>query len=175
MKPHKASNLLSVVCFVGLGFCLGILFCSWIRRNVEPTRANDVIAHKVSGAATKIQDVKSQNERDVGPRGHEFGRPARGTVSSIELGQTGFQATTGPSKYTDEEDEEWDFYSIEVQKPNADGTVFDVYFSRQFEVDQLEAELLTRRAAELVGYDAETNTVTFNLGSIVEKYKIPGR
>ncbi len=170
MIPRRNSFLLGAIfgCIVGIA---GLT----VARYLTPSTT-----HESSSRMTEVQSQSDIDQlklkyRDVGDRLHEFGRPAIWDSTRIDLDETGFTAAAGPARYTDEDNEIWDYYSIDVEKPDSDGTVMSVYFSRDYKIDDIPPDLLKRDVAEIASYDKETNVVTFSIGPTNVRYKIPVR
>jgi hypothetical protein len=91
----------------------------------------------------------------------------------MRLGDTGFKAAAGPHRYQDEDDEDWDYYSIDVEKP--DGDSFYVYFQRDFRISEIPESLLNMKVQDIATFDEESRVVTFDIGDNKFTYKLPNR
>ena len=91
------------------------------------------------------------------------GRPSSWFSTQMALGNSGFTASAGPGRYRDENDQEWDFYAIEIQKP--EGGVSYVFFERRLRMSEVPAELVDKTVNDIVSFDEESGVVTFTLGS----------
>jgi len=110
---------------------------------------------------------------DMGKSLHKFGRPARWQASHMWLGDSGFKAAAGPHRYEDEDDKEWDYYSIDVEKP--DGDSFYVYFQRDFHISEIPDSLLGMKVQDIAEYDEKSRMVTFEIGEKTFTYELPNR
>jgi hypothetical protein len=88
---------------------------------------------------------------DMGEKVSEFLRPSTGISTIMPLGNTPFMATVGPSRYQDENDNDWDYYTISVQKK--EGKSSYVFFERQFKIEDIPKELVNKTANEIASYD----------------------
>ena len=102
---------------------------------------------------------------------HEMGRPANWNETSAAIASTGFVASAGPSLYTDEENKEWDYYTIDIEYSYHD--ISYVFFARNFEIEEIASELLLADVETLFTYDEKSRTVTFEIGEITERYILP--
>jgi hypothetical protein len=93
--------------------------------------------------------------------------------TEMALGSSGFKAVVGPSRYSDKNNEEWDYYEIEVVKPA--GTSSQIFFARDFRMDEIPAELVDKKANDIVTFDEEAGVVTFTLGSEIHTWMLPRR
>ena len=110
---------------------------------------------------------------DMGESLHEFGRPATWNVTHMTLGDIGFRAAAGPFKYTDEDNQDWDYYSIDIEKP--EGKSSYVFFQRDLKMDKVPVELVDRKVQDIVTYDENSRLVTFTIGSNIYRYTLPNR
>ncbi len=108
---------------------------------------------------------------DTGKSLHEFGRPAFWEATKAPIHGTTFTASAGPYRYQDEENEDWDYYSISIERPHSDGSY--VFFSRDYEIEKIENDLILENVRELFTYDELTRTVRFRIGQIEESYTLP--
>ena len=112
---------------------------------------------------------------DLGETSHvrDFLRPSVGFPTSMPLGETGFRAYAGPSRFQDETNEDWDYYSISVQKQF--GKASYVFFQREFKMNEIPADLVDRKVQDIVTFDEKSRVVTFTLGNRNQTYKLPYR
>ena len=130
-----------------------------------------VIAILALFAYFKVSDPFYGVETDMGEELHEFGRSANGKATRIDLEGTNYFASAGPSLYQDENDEQWDYYTINVRyKGRGESYVF---FERNYRIDDIPPELLLANVKDLVTYDPETKKVKFRIGDITETYVLP--
>ena len=108
---------------------------------------------------------------DMGEKVSEFLRPSTGISTIMPLGNTPFMATVGPSRYQDENDNDWDYYTISVQKK--EGKSSYVFFERQFKIEDIPKELVNKTANEIASYDKKTGIVKFALGHKEYEYNLP--
>lgn len=108
---------------------------------------------------------------DTGKSLHEFGRPAIWEATRVPIPSTTFTAAAGPYRYEDEENEDWDYYSISIERPHEDGSY--VFFRRDYEIDEIEKGLILENVSKLFSYNETTRTVTFVIGEIEESYTLP--
>ena len=110
---------------------------------------------------------------DMGEDLHEFGRSAEWNATHMPLGNSGFKAAAGPNRYTDKPDQDWDHYSIDVEKP--EGKSSYVYFQRDFRMDEIPRDLVDQKVQDIVSFDVESRVVTFDLGTRIKTYTLPNR
>ena len=96
-----------------------------------------------------------------------------GYPTHTPLGETGFRAYVGPSRYEDEDNEDWDYYSISVQKQHGKSSY--VFFQRDFKMDEVPADIVGKKAESIVTYDKESRLVKFMIGSKTHSYTLPKR
>ena len=110
---------------------------------------------------------------DMGKNLHEFGRSAVWNATRMPLGKTGFKATAGPNKYTDKPNQDWSYYSINVEK--SDGKASYVYFQRDFRMDEIPKDIVDKKVQDIVTFDEKSRVVKFDLGTRIETYTLPSR
>ncbi|MEO0476967.1 MAG: hypothetical protein AAF085_13495 [Planctomycetota bacterium] len=87
------------------------------------------------------------------------------------MGDSGYRAYAGPYYYTDEEDDDPDYYEIDVEYPLERSS--SVVFSREFSIDSIPANQLNTSAEQIVSFDAEARVVTFNVAGETVQYTLP--
>ena len=122
---------------------------------------------------TQEQDPFGGIRPDMGENIHKFGRPSTGTATVLPLGNGPFIATVGPSRYQDEDNDEWDFYTISVQKQQ--GKHSYVLFEREFRMADVPTGIVTKEARDIASLDKESQVVTFVIGRTTHTYKLPDR
>jgi len=110
---------------------------------------------------------------DMGERVYQMWRPATGESTVMLLGSTAFMAVVGPSRYKDEDNRDWDYYTISVQKQDGDSSY--VFFERQFKMNEIPVELIGKEAKDITTFDETSGVVTFLLGTSTHTYKLPNR
>ncbi|MDD5705787.1 MAG: hypothetical protein PHR35_07660 [Kiritimatiellae bacterium] len=108
---------------------------------------------------------------DMGTSLHQFGRSSTWNATHMPLGATGFKAAAGPHRYTDEPDQDWDYYSIDVERP--EGRSSYVFFQRDFRMDEIPKDLIHKNVQDIVTFDEPSRIVTFDLGTRKETYTLP--
>lgn len=108
---------------------------------------------------------------DYGPSLHVSGRECTWDATSVNLGDTGFIAYVGPHIYKDEDNDDPDYYSIDVEYKQEDGSL--VCYSRDFELKDLPDGLLESEATDIVRYNADNRMVTFQIGTNKYQYQLP--
>lgn len=108
---------------------------------------------------------------DMGEPVNRSGKPATGQSTVMALGDTGFIAVAGPSRYRDNVSANWDYYTISVQR--RDGASSFVFFERQFTMGDIPSDLLNKRVGEITSFDSSSGEVSFRLGTSVYKYTLP--
>ena len=107
-----------------------------------------------------------------GERLHLLGRPAHWNIKTIDLGDTGFIAHVGPSIYEDEDNDEIDYYSIDIEKQRSKDS-WHVFFSMDFEPSDLPKDFDKKPVSEVVFYDPATRIVEFKIGDGSYTYALP--
>ena len=97
-------------------------------------------------------------------------RPAEGSCSYMPLGNTEFVASLSVFCYTDEDDKDWDYCTIEVSREIGD--TYYVFFERQLD---MAGNMLPLREAGVVTFDEDSGIVTFKVGEKTFIYKLPER
>lgn len=120
-----------------------------------------------------VDDPLNGIRPDIDESLHEFGRPATWIATHMALGDTGFKAAAGPSRYTDEDDQDWDYYSLDVEKPEGNSSY--VYFQRDYKIVQIPKDVLDKTVKDIVTFDEASRVVTFTLGKRIETYTLPDR
>lgn len=167
MIANKSSYRLALAVGCTLGVLIGFAVFVSISRQTSLVPVGKELQQAEAG-----DDIPSGYlERDIGNRLHEFGRPAVWRSSHMELADTGYSAAVGPNRYTDENDQAWDFYSIDVERP--DGSMRHVYFQRDFEITDLPREVIDKKVDELVTFNEDSRVGTFSIGSKVVTYRLP--
>ena len=110
---------------------------------------------------------------DMGESLGEFGRQSLWKSYHMRLGNSGFTAGAGPVRYLDENNEDWAYYSIDVQKPEEDASY--VYFQRHLRISEVPDSLLDMKTRDIAEYNEESRVVTFDLGDKTFTYKLPYR
>ena len=110
---------------------------------------------------------------DMGESLHEFGRESLWQSSHMRLGNSGFTASAGPVRYEDEDNTDWDYYSIDIEK--SDGKASYVYFQRDFKTDEIPKSLLNMKVMDIAIFDEESRVVTFDIGDKKFTYTLPNR
>lgn len=110
---------------------------------------------------------------DIGPRLHEFGRPALLKLEFISLGSTGFKASIGPGIYQDEDNNVPDYYCIDVEKQH--GNDWYVYFQRQIKIEDLPNDFINKKISEVVELNKNANHVVFKIGNNKYEYTLSKR
>jgi hypothetical protein len=108
---------------------------------------------------------------DLGPRLHEMGRPAIWQAESREIAGTRFKYSVGPSIYQDADDCDPDYYSIDVEFENGDGSS-SVYFQRDFRIQDLPPGFLAKKIDEIATFDPQRSAVVFRVGEEEFVYQI---
>lgn len=98
-------------------------------------------------------------------------RPIRWESSSVQLGDSGYEAAVGPMMYQDMPDQGPDYYSIEVDQP--DGDVSHVLYHEVFPISTIPIDVMSADAVDLVRYDEDTRTVIFDIGEEEYRYILP--
>ena len=97
-------------------------------------------------------------------------RSSQWQTTQVDLKETGFSASVGPVHYTDEDNEDWDYYAIEVEK-RIDARTSRTYFRRELPLAAVPTDI--SHAEQVVHYDDDTRTVTFSIGELVYTYTLP--
>ena len=107
-------------------------------------------------------------------------RPAEGSCSYMPLGNTEFEASLSVFCYTDEDDKDWDYCTIEVCRQKGDTSY--VFFERRLDISDVPEEIiktagdmLPLREAGVVTFDEDSGIVTFKVGEKTFIYKLPER
>lgn len=111
------------------------------------------------------------SEFDYGPEASIRGKPATAKVYPVKLGDTKFEACLAVSHYTDEADNDPDFVTISVGKKRESGTL--VLFQRQFTADAVSRDILKSRTEDVMSYDENLKTVSFDIDGKVFRYVLP--
>ena len=128
---------------------------------------------QLSPVSEMNQNPFSDITPDMGEELHEFGRSAEWNATHMPLGDSGFTAAAGPNRYTDKPDQDWDHYSVDVEKP--EGKSSYVYFERDFRMNEIPRDLVDKKVQDIVTFDKESRVVTFDLGTKTETYTLPNR
>lgn len=148
-------------------------------KNIQWEKGDGVKKTTISPEELKyspIQDIESLEpyggiEPDIGKSLHKEGRPAEWNPTSMSLGSTGFTASAGPYMYTDEDNQDWDYYSIDVERPIGNSSY--VFFERDMNINDIPAEIINKRVEDIVKFDENSGVVTFILGDQTYAYKLP--
>ena len=73
--------------------------------------------------------------------------------------------------YQDKQEKAPDYYSIDVEKPEGDGSY--VYFQRDIRLEELPRNYVDKPIAEVVSYDLTTRTARFVVGDQKFEYRLP--
>ena len=128
------------------------------------------IQWKTGDGIKKTSDPYGGVKPDIGKSLYEDGRPARWNFTSIPLGSTGFMASAGPYIYIDKDNQDWDYYTIDVKRPV--GNTSYVFFKRDLNMNDIPAEVLNKTVEDIVEYDENLGIVTFVLGDKTYTYKL---
>jgi hypothetical protein len=112
-------------------------------------------------------------------RMEDHSRPAKGHGSSIRLGNTEFVAGLDLFFYTDEDDKDWDYCTIEVSREIGD--TYYVFFERQLDISDIPEEIIKKaediiildKDPRVVTFDEDSGMVTFTIGEKTFTYKLP--
>jgi len=130
--------------------------------------------NKASASGSGIKKDPFQGTRpDIGRRLHEFGRPALWSASHMPLGESKFIAAAGPSRYMDEDNDDWDYYTIDVEKESGKSSY--VFFQRDFKINEIPPGLISEKVESIVTFNEKSRLVTFAIGEKTYKYKLPSR
>ena len=110
---------------------------------------------------------------DMGERVSSLLHPSTGRRTVMPLGDTAFIAAVGPSYYQDERDKDWDYYTISVEKRDGDSSY--VFFQRQFKMDDVPSDIVSKEASDIASFDRESQIVTFVVGKTTHTYRLPNR
>ena len=120
---------------------------------------------------------------DLGKRLHEFGRSATWYATHKNLENNRFEIAAGPTRYQDESNLEYDYYSIHVARKH--GWIWHiinkgvlesssyVLYQRDFEIEDIPKNIIHKRVEEIAEYNKSNKVVTFKLGNMHYKYKLP--
>ena len=108
---------------------------------------------------------------DTEPGPNKSNRPAEWKPKEIKLGKTEFIASAGPYFYRDENNDEADYYCIDVEKFYRDASY--VYFSRYFLIKDCPKGLLEKPIEDIVKFNEKKQIVTFLIGDKKIEYKLP--
>lgn len=128
-----------------------------------------------SAAVGSCKDIKKNPKwyrPDLGPDIHVVGRAAMWQAKDIDIKGTKFKAGAGPAVYKDEENNEPDYYRIEVSYSLHDGNTL-VCFSREFHIKEIPENLLNKPIGDIISYSKKRRTVTFTIGSNKYSYVLP--
>jgi len=124
------------------------------------------------------------NDLDIGSAFNKHNRPAAWESQEMDLGNTCFKAVVGPYIYQDENNQDPDYYSIEVEamqptRKDANSDVYSleeswlVYFKKDFKIQDLPENFAQKNIAEFVSYDKKARLVTFAIGNKQLVYRLP--
>ncbi|MDF1811798.1 MAG: hypothetical protein P1V20_06275 [Verrucomicrobiales bacterium] len=100
------------------------------------------------------------------------GRPTyRGCALTTPLAGS-WEAGISHGYFTDEGNEDMDFLEVTLELPQGDGNVL-VPFEAAYSLSDLPEGILTKDVDDLVSFSGESNTVTFDLGTIRVTTQIP--
>jgi hypothetical protein len=133
---------------------------------------SDIGIHRTPGLPPPAGSSAAGLPFDLGPRLHEMGRPAIWNSQSMALGNTGFVAHVGPGVYEDKDNEEPDYYSMDVEMDDGGGAML-VYFQRDLRIDELPEGFLRKSIGDIVSYDPTTRSVSFSVGARRFEYHLP--
>ncbi len=108
---------------------------------------------------------------DYGEKIHEMGRSCLWESDRIELGLSRFTAAVGPNVYQDEDNEEPDFYTVDVEFGHEEGST--VLFERNLHISDLPDNFASLKATEVITFDRKTRRVDFRIGDNKFSYTIP--
>jgi hypothetical protein len=120
------------------------------------------------------------NDFDYGKSPHQAERPAVWKSQRMFLGDTCFVANVGPAYYTDREERQLAYYSLDVEAPAADPSNAEpnrrswvVLFRRDINVSELPDGLEKKEIGEVVSYSERERTVRFKIGAHQYAYRLP--
>ena len=90
----------------------------------------------------------------------------------MKLGATRFRANIGPSAYQDEDNNDPDYYTIEVEYERNDKSSL-VCYGRSFKLSDLPEGFIELGVKKVVQYDEATREVTFKIGKKLFEYTLP--
>jgi hypothetical protein len=128
----------------------------------------------VCQAEEKIEALPKWYKPNLGPAIHEMGRPALWDAREMKLGDTRFRANIGPSAYQDEDNNDPDYYTIEVEYERNDKSSL-VCYARSFKLSDLPDGFIELGVKKVVQYDEATRKVTFKIGKKLFEYTLPQR
>ena len=100
------------------------------------------------------------------------GRPTYRSCALTTSLADGWEAGFAEGYFSDEADEDTDFYEVTLELPGDDGNIM-VPFEAAFALSDLPADILDRPTDALVSYDEKTKTVTFDMGTAKIYTKVP--
>jgi len=128
----------------------------------------------VCQAEEKIEAPPKWYKPNLSPAIHEMGRPALWDAREMKLGDTRFRANIGPSAYQDEDNNDPDYYTIEVEYERNDKSSL-VCYGRSFKLSDLPEGFIELGVKKVVQYDEATRKVTFKIGKKLFEYTLPQR
>ena len=109
---------------------------------------------------------------DIGPILHELGRPAVWKSQEKKIEGTHFRIKVGASVYQDENNNDPDYYKIEVGYNLNENRVL-VCYSRDFSMKDLPIGFLKRDISKIIEYENKTDTIVFKIGEKKLRYVLP--
>ncbi|MHC4253851.1 MAG: hypothetical protein ACYS9X_32460 [Planctomycetota bacterium] len=100
------------------------------------------------------------------------GRPGGGIARTMGVGDTGLEAIAYPAGYSDEQDDDHDYFMISVERPDGRGRS-RVLYERKLRLDMVAQDKLDAEVEDIVTYDPATDTVRFDLGKSSFEYVVP--
>lgn len=88
----------------------------------------------------------------------------------IRIPGTNLTAGLGPWKNSDDKEDNFECYAIDIEKDTANGN--KVITQKIFDLKHVSDEALTKSAKDLISYDQQNKVVTFDLGNSIFKYQI---
>ncbi len=106
-------------------------------------------------------------------------RPSEGHYSSIPLGNTEFRAGMSLFMYTDEDNKEWDYCTVDVESEVEEGS-WRVFYVRHIDIGDVPEETIKlledhTMPPKAVAFDEDSGVVTFQVGEKTFTYQLPGR
>tara|TARA_R110000850_G_scaffold3506_1_gene16841 strand:+ start:939 stop:1217 length:279 start_codon:yes stop_codon:yes gene_type:complete len=74
--------------------------------------------------------------------------------------------------YSDDPNQDYDFLEVTLELPGLDGNIV-VPFEAAYSLSDLPKDILDQETADLVSFDEESQTVTFDLGTTKATTRIP--
>ena len=90
--------------------------------------------------------------------------------SKIKLEGTSYTAGAGPYYFTDQNNKDYDYYCIDIEKPFPGGA--DVIAELNIPLSYVSKEVVKKKAEEIITFDKANKTVSFNLGNGTFIYKL---